>query len=249
MEEPASLRGSQAILRALSVLDSFSGLRSQMSITEIAGATGLSVPTAHRIVKALESQHYLAREPQKKTYTLGSSILRLAGAIAERHDETAEIAAALVRIRDATGETVSFHRRLGDRRVCIAEEVSRQPIRIISGVGQSYPLTAGAAGKAILSVLPRTEVERLLDLKAVEPGARPLPRAKLLKSIVTARERGWAMSEGETVPGAAAIALPVEQSDQLTPCAINLVAPRDRMTPALIEEGVEVIRAEIKGFS
>jgi DNA-binding IclR family transcriptional regulator len=76
-----------------------------------------------------------------------------------------------------------------------------------------------------------------------------LPRAKLLKSIVTARERGWAMSEGETVPGAAAIALPVEQSDQLTPCAINLVAPRDRMTPALIEEGVEVIRAEIKGFS
>jgi DNA-binding IclR family transcriptional regulator len=50
------------------------------------------------------------------------------------------------------------------RRVCIAEEVSRQPVKVSSCVGNSYPLNGGAASKAIMSMLPDDEIERILEL-------------------------------------------------------------------------------------
>jgi DNA-binding IclR family transcriptional regulator len=244
MDEAASPRGAQAIVRALSVLRAFSTERKSLSVTEMASIIGVSVPTAHRIATALESQHYLSRDPASKAFLLGPELLRLARLMADNHDGGID-PQALAEIRDATGETVSLHVRVGDRRVCVAEEVSRQAHRITSGVGQSYPLNAGAAGKILLSLLPGGEVERLIDLET-DPDSRPLPRPQLLAAIREARERGYAISEGETVAGAVAVSLPVPWTGVGRPTAINLVGPRDRMTGAAIERGLDDIRSVLK---
>jgi DNA-binding IclR family transcriptional regulator len=243
VDDGAAPRGSQAITRAMGVLGAFTRERAALTATEIATAIDVSVPTAHRIAKALENQGYLTRNAGSKAFSLGPEILRLARLMTDSH-ATETGARALAAIREATGETVSLHIRVGDRRVCIAEEVSRQTIRITSGVGKSYPLTAGAAGKAILSQLPDDEVERLVGLPR-DPDARPLPRAKLLSAVRQARELGYTTSEGETVPGSIAVAVPLPWSDSGAPSAINLVAPRDRMTRAAMTRGLAAIHAAI----
>jgi DNA-binding IclR family transcriptional regulator len=206
-----------------------------MSAAEVAEATGLSPATAHRILKTLQSQSYLAQDPQTRTYSLGVGILKLASLIADRHDEVALLAGALARIRDLTGETVSLHRRVGSRRVCIAEEVSRQKVKVSQGVGESYPLNGGAASKAIMSMLPDDEIKRILDEGRGDPDLRPPDRQTFLRMVAETRECGYATSVGETVPGAAAIAVPIRRADPLSPGALDLAGPRDRMTPQLIE--------------
>jgi DNA-binding IclR family transcriptional regulator len=102
--------------------------------------------------------------------------------------------AALGAVRDASGETASLHIRAGDRRICIAEELSNQPISVSFGIGQSHPLMAGAAGKAIMSLTSDDQVERLIALEP-NPGRPRIPRRTLLASVRLARERG------EVVPG------------------------------------------------
>jgi DNA-binding IclR family transcriptional regulator len=236
--------GSQAIVRAIGVLRAFSSERTAITITEMAAMIGVSVPTAHRIATTLEGQGLLARDHGSKAFALGPEILRLARLMTERRP-TSVNTDALASIREVTGETVSLQVRVGDRRVCVAEEVSRQPIRITSGVGQSYPLTAGAAGKAICSLLDDDEVERLIGLP-VDPDARPLSRRELLDSIRAARERGYAISEGETVRGAIAVSIPLPSSGGGAPSAINLVGPRDRMTKSAINRGIAAIHAAIE---
>jgi DNA-binding IclR family transcriptional regulator len=208
-----------------------------MSAAQVAGVTGLSSATAHRILKTLQSQSYLEQDPQTRTYSLGVGVLQLASNIADCHDEVKLLARALTQIRDVTGETINLHRR-----VCIAEEVSRQPVRVTSGVGRSYPLNAGAASKAIMSLLPDDEIERILDLENTSSDARPLSRQGFLRAIAQTRERGYASSRGETVPGAAAVAVPVRRADPLSPGAINLTGPRNRWTPQLVEEALPMMQ-------
>jgi IclR family transcriptional regulator, KDG regulon repressor len=213
-----------------------------MSASEVADVTGLSAATAHRILKTLQSQSYLEQDSQTREYSLGIGILKLASLIADRHDEVALLSGALTRIRDLTGETISLHRRVGHRRVCIAEEVSRQPVKVSSGVGNSYPLNGGAASKAIMSMLPDDEIERILDLGNESSDRKPPDRKTFLRAIAQARQRGYATSRGETVPGAVAIAVPIRRADPLAPGAIDLAGPSNRMTPQITELALPEMR-------
>lgn len=237
--ENGTPRGSQAITRALAVLTAFTVERPAMTATEIAAVIEVSVPTAHRIAKALEGSGYLARSSGSKAYVPGPEILRLARLMTEVHADH-QHTALLAALRDEVGETVSLHIRVGDRRVCIAEQPARHGVRVTSGVGETYPLTAGAAGKAILAQLPDAEVRRLVNLPASD--AWGLPRTELLDQVALIREQGWATSAGETVPGAVAVAVPVPAGGDQHPSAINLVGPRERMTPEVIERAVTALR-------
>jgi DNA-binding IclR family transcriptional regulator len=214
-----------------------------MSAAEVAEVTGLSPATAHRILKTLQSQSYLEQDPQTRAYSLGIGILKLASLIADRHDEVALLAGELIRMRDLTGETMSLHRRVGDRRVCIAEEVSRQPVKVSSGVGKSYPLNGGAASKAIMSMLPDEEVERILDLGREDPDLKPPDRETFLRAVAETRKRGYATSRGETVPGATGIAVPIRRADPLSPGAIDLAGPSDRVTRRIVELALPEMKA------
>ncbi|GAA1879977.1 IclR family transcriptional regulator [Pseudonocardia ailaonensis] len=221
------------------MLSAFTAERTTMTATEIAAVIEVSVPTAHRIAKALEGNGYLARHGAGKAYGPGPQILRLARLMSETRVNGHQ-GALLAALRDRFDETVSLHIRVGDRRVCIAEEVSRQGIRVTSGVGETYPLTAGAAGKAILAQLPADEVHRIVDLPASD--AWGLPRTELLEEIELTRRRGWATSTGETVPGALAVAVPLPLSGDGPPSALNLVGPRDRMDPDTVDKALAALR-------
>jgi DNA-binding IclR family transcriptional regulator len=243
VEDGTSPRGSQAITRALAVLTAFSAERPAMTATQIAAVIDVSVPTAHRIAKALAAAGYLARHTTGKAYVPGPEILRLARLMTEVHTDGQDTA-LLAGIRDELGETASLHIRVGDRRVCIAEQPSRHGVRVTSGVGETYPLTAGAAGKAILAQLPDAEVRRLVDLPASD--AWGLPRTELLDEVELVRRQGWATSAGETVPGALAVAVPIPGNGDRPPSALNLVGPRERMTPDVVERAVVVLREALR---
>jgi len=245
MDEIESPRGSRAIVRALSVLRAFTADRPVLTMTEIARELDVPAPTAHRIARTLESQGYLTRDPVTRAYGLGPEIQRLSGLIAETAKSTLD-PATLIGIRNATGETVGLHTRVSDRRVCVVEHASLEPTRVISGYGRSYSLGAGAAGKAILSLLPEEEVQRLVALGA-DPGDHPLPARQLLMEVRKVREQGYATSSGETIRGAFAVAVPLLWNGMGAASAINVVGPADRMTPDVVNRALDAI-ARLRGI-
>ncbi len=55
--------GTQAVIRALGLLKTFTRVRPELSLAELSDATGLARTTAHRLLTALESEGLVARNP------------------------------------------------------------------------------------------------------------------------------------------------------------------------------------------
>ncbi|MEV6235297.1 IclR family transcriptional regulator [Lentzea sp. NPDC051838] len=227
MDEP-SVTGTQSVFRALSIMHAFNAARSTLTGPEVAELFGYSPPTAYRLLRALEAENFLIYDPNARSYSPGPEILRLAGVMLHRDALVAQTQTTLIRLRALTGETVAIYWRLGNKCTCTQEMPSPQPTRIEAGIGVDFPLTRGAAGKALLLDLPEAEVRDLLaepDVPAPIGGARTL-----LAELTAARKRGYTVSGGETIEGSVSIAAPIPWVRQGL-AAYSVIAPESRFGP------------------
>jgi len=243
--------GGQTLVRALDILDCLARENAWLSVPEISELVGLKRTTTYRLVKILASRGFLVSNPQRK-FHLGGAVVRLAAVVTERNRGFVQLAApALERLRDLVGETVSLHTIAAGERLCVLEFVSREPIRMESGVGRLYPLYRGAAGKALLAFSPGA-FESLVD--EVRKG-RPLRGLgtngeididALGNELEVIRERGYATSDSEVVANAAALAVPVIDGAGTVRGAVNVTGPSNRWTPDRQLEQLETIRSEVR---
>jgi DNA-binding IclR family transcriptional regulator len=219
-----ALRGAQSVYRAVRILEAFSAYRPTLTLAEIAQAVELTPPTTHRLLQALRAQDLVVFDEHRRQYSLGGGVMRIAGVILDQ-ELLASVRIRLEELRDAIGETVALHWRLKDSRVCLIELVSERPVHMASGVGNTYPLTAGAAGKAMLAFTDPAEVDLLLE----GSGLGSADRDELRAALPPIREAGYARSEGETVGGGFALATPLLDGEGHAVAALNITGPGTRM--------------------
>lgn len=222
--------GSQTVDRALELLECFSVDRPELSLTEFSNETGFTMPTTHRLLKALQAREFVVFDTTTRLYSLGPGAMRLASIIIQRDDINTVVLPWLERLRRLTGETTALHWMLDQYRVCTVELESRHLIKMASGVGRRYPLYAGAAGKALISKLPDDEIAAILDV-ARQDGQGPLVKgteADFMEVVRGVRESRTARSFSEVVDGASAIAAPILNSLGRPIAAINITGPASR---------------------
>jgi len=209
---PAPSTGVGVLDRAVDVLDAVeNGAR---SFTAIAEATGLTKPTAHRMITALQAHGFLMHVGGVG-YALGPRLLNLA-TTALRELPLRQIARpALERLARTTGESAQLYVRHGDRRICVDTVESANELRTIVRVGASLPLGRGSAGKVFLAWGPPPD-EDVEDIR---------------RSIATTRRRGWADSYGEREAGVASVSAPVFGPHGQLLAAISVSGPRSRLAP------------------
>jgi DNA-binding IclR family transcriptional regulator len=222
--EPA-VTGTQSVFRALSILHAFTSRQPALSGPEVAAKFGYSVPTAHRLLRALEAEQFVVFDRATRKYRPGPEIIRLSGVMLHSDGVVAQTQSTQVRLRALIGETVAIFWRLGNQRTCVQEMLSPHPVRIEAGVGMAYPLTRGAAGKALLLALDERSVREIVRDPDVASPTRGVDG--LLAELETSRERGYTMSVGETIDGAVSIAAPIAWLDQGL-AAYSLTAPESR---------------------
>jgi DNA-binding IclR family transcriptional regulator len=218
-------------------------------MTEIAEEVRLTMSTTHRIMRGLEARGFILRDPLSGEYSVGPSIMRLARSALQQAADGDLVLATLPRmqrLRELTGETVGFHVVNGNRRLCLVELPSHQPIRMASGVGATYSLGIGASGKALLAYLPDETLEKVIatsdfqNQSTIGTAIAPVRRA-----LGRVRRDGYAMSFGETVHSAAAIAVPILDTRGLPRGAINITGPDSRWTKAKMLEHLDALH-EVK---
>ncbi|WP_434443523.1 IclR family transcriptional regulator [Lentzea sp. E54] len=248
-----SVTGTQSVFRALKILHAFTAARPTLTGPEVADLFGYSLPTAYRLLRALEAENFLVLDRSTRAYSPGPEILRLAGVMLHRDALVAQTQTSLIRLRALTGETVAIYWRLGNRCTCTQEMPSPQPTRIEAGIGADFPLTLGAAGKALLLDLTETEIRDLLtepDVPAPVGGA-----ATLLAELEAARRRGYTMSRGETIEESVAIAAPIPWVRRGL-AVYSVIAPESRFGPrerdaaarTLVEE-MDRLRSILQGHT
>lgn len=248
-------RGSQAIHRALSVLGCFTVDSPTVSLTEISRQVGLTMPTAHRIVKALQTADFVAQDALTGRYSLGPAVMSLARVMMQRSGNEELVTAAvpyLEQLRSSSGETVGLHSAISEGRYCVAELVSRHPIKLSTGVGHTYDLYVAATGKAILAFSDEATVERVFTNLANDDGSGPFRKphpAQLRRELELIRERGYAITLGEVIASANSIAAPILDEEGFAIAAINITGPADRWTLEHIEAHADELLAATRAVS
>jgi len=222
---PPARSRSGVLDRAVTVLDAVEG--GARTYTDIVRATGFTRPTAHRLLKALKDQGFVA-SMGSQGYVLGPRLLRLA-ATAMRELPLRDLARpALEQLAATTGEGAQLYIRSGDTRICIDAVESESELRTIVEIGASLALTAGSAGKVFMAWTTDVDRERLLDRLESRTDRTP-DRGSLERQLKTARARGWAASSGERQPDVGSASAPVFGSHGNLLAVVSVSGPASRL--------------------
>lgn len=223
--------GTQAVIRAISLLKVFSDERSEWQLTDLAHEVGINKTTAFRLLTALESERLIARDPGSHTYRLGYGIVTLGG-LALRSNELRSLShPELEALASTTQETASLEVLSGSETLILDEVVGKHLMSGVQSIGTRWPAYATSTGKAILASMPAEEIKDRL------PGQLVALTPKTIRSLETlgqdlelTRERGYAVAWEELELGLVAVAAPIRNFDSETVAAISLAGPTLRLT-------------------
>ncbi|MBO1901328.1 IclR family transcriptional regulator [Leucobacter weissii] len=180
-------------------------------VRELAGRLGVSPSTAHRLLADLERLGLVGRADDG-AYQLGLEFLRLAWRASARHPLHEFSAGVLEDLGSRTQETVFFGVYSPQRaQMMFAHTIeSPHPLRYVIPLREWLPLHAGASGLAILAFAPSSVREQVLSGPLEAKTARTIvDSAELAERLAVIRENGFAVTHGERISGAVAIAAPV----------------------------------------
>jgi DNA-binding IclR family transcriptional regulator len=226
--EAAEKNHVQVIARAASILRVLEGEEAGLSLGQIAQKVELARSTVQRIVAALEAEKLLIAASPTGRVRLGPTILRLAGSIRSDFIEFAR--PFLSSLAEELRETVDLAKIKKNHLVFIDQVIGPQRLRTVSAIGDAFPLTCTANGKAYLAHLDDAEIERLVGRSYEAHTPRTLRTLKqLLADLQKVRETGVAFDREEHSEGisAAGVALKDLWGNHI---AISVPVPTQRFT-------------------
>jgi len=231
------VQATKTSLEVMETLRELDGAR----VTELAEALDLSPSTVHAHLSTLVSADYVVKSGD--IYHLSLQFLGLADYVRNRRNA--------YRIADSYTDQLAPET---ERRAVVVEEENRRGVYMYtysgkhavwtySTVGKRFHLHQTAAGKAILSRLPR---ERVVDI--VEEWGLPAAtentttdRDELLEELDAVDERGVAFNDEEQLDGVKAVGVPVDGSDGRVAGAFSVASPANRMTEDRFTEEIPKI--------
>ena len=212
----------ESLARGLDVLRCFDASHRDMSLAEVASATGLARPTARRLLLTLQELGYVTAVDG--TFSLTPRVIALGTAyvaslglwdVARPHLE------ALVR---QTGESSSMAQLDGSDIVYVARVSVPKIIALRVHIGTLFPAPQTSQGKVLLAALSPSELDAVLRI----PSRSGLPpyightREQLDAELTQVRARGWALADEELAPGVRSVAVPVRDGTGGVRAAMNV---------------------------
>jgi len=238
--------GVQSIARAFGLLETMADNDGIMGLSALAAESGLPLPTIHRLVRTLVDLGYLRQEPSRQ-YVLGPRLIRLGES--SSHMLSIWARPHLVRLVDELGESANLAMLDGDQIVYVAQVPSRHSMRMFTEVGRRVMPHCTAVGKAVMAEMDPDLVRDLLNRTGM-PGHTPNTITNpddFAAALRQTAEQGYALDEGEQEIGVRCVAVAVP--DAPSRLALSVSGPATRMTEALIERAVPLLREAGTGLS
>lgn len=235
---------NHSVLRALSILETFEGKDTVLSIADISRIIGLHRSTVHRLVITLESAGWLSRLPGSEKFVLGLKVLSLRENVNQPLSLVDVTRPLLKDLAKKTGETIILSMKDGMQTICVDIIESTYGLKVSARIGQGYPLYAGATGLAVLIGMNDNEVRELLSQIKLKPftSATHTDPAELYQIYLKARNEGYIVSSGHVDPGVVGIGVPLFFKKADKHGSISCVLPDSRAT----KENIESIIVNIK---
>lgn len=229
--------GAGAVSRAVDLLQAASAAVPEgASLERLAAGVGLDPRIAEEILVPLSEKGLMRRDADSERWHLSHAVMELARPFLNSDDVLVRVRPLMEQWHAETGETVSLFHRAGHQQIVTAALPSPHPVRYALEVGSAFPLYLGAGGKAMLAFLPEAEREALIKAGHLDALTRYVPKVSVLrKELALIRQRGFAISNGERVEGASAVALPILREDGRPAAVLGLMMPSFRTSDAELQ--------------
>ncbi|MAO54325.1 MAG: hypothetical protein CMM61_01320 [Rhodospirillaceae bacterium] len=221
-----------ALGKALAVLEVLLEEPLPLSLGDIAARTDLPRQTVHRMVKQLEENALLRRDPGGDSYSVGPRMIDLGMQAISASTRVAPVRRVLHNLVARMGETCNLGVLARDEVIYVERVECDWPLRIQYGVGSRVPLHATGIGKLLLAHLPARERRRLLRvLPLTQLTERTITDpARLEEELTTIRRRGYAANDRENTPGLIGLAVPIRNPKGKVIAGLAVHAPEARLS-------------------
>lgn len=234
MTDDAPARDSEflsTLERGLSVLRAFSREQPEMTLSEVAVATGLSPAVARRCLHTLVALNYVAR--REKRFLLTAEVMSFASAYLESMNLEQLVRPHLQVVRDETGDSSSMA-VLSDPDVLYLLHVStNRMVRLAAGVGTRFPAHATSLGRILLAHMPRERIAEYLETATLNKftDRTIVDRTRLGQILKDAARNDYASIQDELDYGIVSVAVPVRATSGEVIAAINCSTATSRVEP------------------
>lgn len=202
MTQENSRGGIQVIARAATILRALKTNPNGMSLGQIAKMVELPRSTVQRIVGALQTERMVISDPTGGGIRLGPELNSLAEAA--RYDIVESCRPFLKELSDRTDETADLSVFLGSSMIFLDQVTGNHRLRTISSVGETFPLTTTANGRACLSRLSSDKAVSLIQDEWKKRGIDG-DVDQYMKELVSIRSAGLAHDLDEHTDGISAV--------------------------------------------
>jgi len=199
--------GIQVIARAAAILRALKDNQSEMTLGQIATAVGLPRSTVQRIVGALQTERLVMAHASGRGLRLGPEVSAMAQAARHNIVETCRL--HLMDLTQDTGETADLSVMRGAGMIFLDQVPGTHRLRTVSSVGEVFPLTTTANGRACLARLPSDHARQLIEEEWARRGAA-FDMAKFEETLATIRAERLAYDLDEHTAGISAIGIAFE---------------------------------------
>ena len=222
----------RSVVKAFRILESFTDLQKEATVSEIAAATGLGRAVTYRMAMTLEYIGYLERGRDGKSYRLSLRCLNI-GMNSLAGQDVRSLASP--RLRDlvpryADAASLAI---LDGADVVYIDRVEQDLDRtgLVRRIGSRIPIYGAAVGFALLAFLPR---ERQIEILGSQPRRKLSEHTvtdldELLEILMETNRRGYALSDQQNAFGLRTIAAPILDHTGMAVAAISGTIRAERL--------------------
>jgi IclR family transcriptional regulator, acetate operon repressor len=228
---------ARSAMRLVALFEALAKSEEGVSLAELSATIGAPKSSLLGILRSMVALGYM--EHGHGLYRLGPQSFRLAADILAVRRFPNLIRPIMQDLAAKSGETVFLvvldHLA---QRVSYTEVIeSANPLRYTVPTGTSRPLYSSAGGLMLLAYQEPAWIDayiRSTPLESLTPRTTTDPQ-ELCERLAAIRREGFAISLGETVPGAAGLAAPIFNADGSVTAGLLIGAPIDRVEQELPE--------------
>nr|WP_242522198.1 IclR family transcriptional regulator [Microbacterium esteraromaticum] len=183
-----------------------------VAASSLARDLGIPRSTIYHLLGTLETHGFVVHLPQERRWGLGTSAFELAGGYA-RQEPLARLGRPVIAaLADQVGESAHLAVMSGRDVLYIVEERAARRPALVTDVGVRLPAHLTATGRAMLSMLPQSQVRALYPDAAAftdRTGHGPARPSELREVLREARTTGIASEDGEVTPEFRSVAVAV----------------------------------------
>jgi DNA-binding IclR family transcriptional regulator len=214
---------SSVTAKVLALLAAFTPESPELTLSDLARRSGVSLPTAHRRVSELVDWGALERTPDGR-YRVGLRLWEVAS-LAPRGLALREQALPFLEdLYVVTRQNVQLAVREGTQLVFVERIAGREAVPVLTRVGGRFSLHATGVGLVLLAFAPADVQEDVLasPLPAYTPHTVTDP-AELRRLLAEVRRQGYAVSDRMVTEDALSVAAPVRGARRDVVAAVSLV--------------------------